>query len=311
MIFEDWKRLFRFLLGAHVLVAALSSAVAAEESSEAIEIWSEGSRLAGNLWMPRDKTTETVPTILMVHGWGGEKQHLNSVYAPRFVEAGYGVVTFDYRGWGESEGKHYQLARNDDSTEFQEVREVVDPIEQLEDIRNVYSYLLSEKWINLDRVAIWGTSLGGGLALQAAGELGRFKVLVTQVGAVNSKANFEQDPNFQRRAWAAQSQRARGNLDPFPTGGVPGLRGAPDMFKFTQYDPFAFVDSLDAATLIIDAKEEELFDTSINGKLLYDAIKSEVTAKYVEIPGSHYAVYSGEGLELAIQATIDWLNEHL
>lgn len=311
MIFERWARLLRCVFAVIFSSSFSVFLFAAEDSSEAVEIRSDGSRLAANLWIPQDAETDKVPTVLMVHGWGGEKQHLNSAYAPRFVAAGYGVVTFDYRGWGESEGKYYRQVDDDGSSEFVEVREVVDPIEQLEDIRSVYAYLLSENRIDLDRMAVWGTSLGGGLALQTASEIGRFKVLVTQVGAVNSMANFNQDPNFLRRSWAMQGQRARGNLAPFPADGIPGLRGAPDMFKFAQYDPFATVDRLSAATLIIDAAEEELFDTSVNGKLLYATIESKVAAKYEEIPGGHYAVYSGNGFERAVQATIDWFNEHL
>ena len=292
-------------------VIALGLSTSAEVSNEKLEIWSEGSRLAGNLWLPDAATNEKIPTILMVHGWGGEKSHLNGAYAPRFAEAGYGVVTFDYRGWGESEGKYYRATNEEGADEYREVRNVVDPIEQLEDIRNVYAFLLSDDRIDLDRLAIWGTSLGGGLALQIASEISSIKVLVTQVGAVNSLANFESDPNFLRRTWNAQNARARGSDEPFPSGGVPGLRGTPDMFKFAQYDPFSLVDELQAATLVIDAAQEELFNNNLNGKLLYSTIESRLPAKRVETPGGHYAVYSGPGFAQAVQATLEWLDEHL
>ncbi len=37
------------------------------------------------------------------------KEHLNATYAPWFCKAGLIVMTFDYRGWGESESELVML----------------------------------------------------------------------------------------------------------------------------------------------------------------------------------------------------------
>jgi len=63
---------------------------------------SEGSRLAAELFAP-GAADKPLPTIVMSHGWGGTAQQLRAD-AVVFARAGYLVVTFDYRGWGASEG---------------------------------------------------------------------------------------------------------------------------------------------------------------------------------------------------------------
>ena len=46
----------------------------------AVDIWSEGTRLAGDLYAPRELAAdETRPTIVMSHGWGGTKALLTNV----------------------------------------------------------------------------------------------------------------------------------------------------------------------------------------------------------------------------------------
>ena len=44
-------------------------------ASRAVDIWSEGTRLAGDLYWPQDATGD-LPAIVMSHGWGGTKASL-------------------------------------------------------------------------------------------------------------------------------------------------------------------------------------------------------------------------------------------
>ena len=78
---------------------------APEVEHESITIWSEGVRLAGDIYKPKNlQPDEKLPGILLVHGWGGTKAHLNRAYAPQFASLGFVVLTFDFKGWGESNG---------------------------------------------------------------------------------------------------------------------------------------------------------------------------------------------------------------
>ncbi len=304
------------------LLALLASSTAYAATSTAITIWSDGVRLAGDLWQPDGLAPgERRPAILMVHGWGGTKAHLNQAYAPRFADMGYLVLTFDYRGWGESDGKLVRtLPRSADVPESSperdsnvavtEVRQIVDPIDQLEDIENAYYYLIGEPAVDAERLAIWGSSLGGGLALQSAATLPGFKVLISQIGAVNPQSQQAMSDSDIRR-W--RTARARGDVPPFPgeDAAVPGLTGNPDWPEYVRYDPYASRTQLTSATLIIDAENEELFDISENGAALYAAIKDQVPARYEALPGKHYDIYRDSGYRAAVELQMAWLKTHL
>ena len=71
-----------------------------------VNFWSDGTRLAGDVFKPKDMSDgDTLPAIVLCHGWGGTKAHLNRQIAPGFAAAGYVVLAFDYRGWGESNSR--------------------------------------------------------------------------------------------------------------------------------------------------------------------------------------------------------------
>ena len=126
------------------LVFCLSGTAMAESGAlhRAVNIWSDGTRLSGDLYYPAGvKEGDKLPAILLCHGWGGVKSHLNQAYAPVFAQAGYVVLTFDYRGWGESDSRLVMRdkmpapdAQGYVTVKAQAIREVVDPLDQLEDI---------------------------------------------------------------------------------------------------------------------------------------------------------------------------------
>ena len=100
-----------------------------------VEIWSDGTRLAGDVFYPKATAEgEKLPTIVLCHGWGGTKSHLNRGIAPRFAAAGYLVLAFDYRGWGESDARLVvrgkMPAPDEDgyvTVKAQAIRQLVDP----------------------------------------------------------------------------------------------------------------------------------------------------------------------------------------
>ena len=102
-----------------------------------ITIWSEGVRVAGNLHKPADlELGERRAVILLCHGWGGTKEHLNQTYAPFFAKAGFLVMTFDYRGWFESDARLVSIdeqpapdANGELSVRVRAIRDVVDPLD--------------------------------------------------------------------------------------------------------------------------------------------------------------------------------------
>ena len=49
------------------------------------------------------------PLILLCHGFCGIRNVLLPSFANAFTEAGFATITFDYRGFGESEGERGRL----------------------------------------------------------------------------------------------------------------------------------------------------------------------------------------------------------
>lgn len=284
-----------------------------------ITIWSQGVRLAGDIYKPVDQgAAEKLPGILMVPGWGGSKKNLEKNYAPYFAEQGFMVLAFDFKGWGESDGPLVALERLPATEKTAEltlkathIREFVNPFSMSEDVRAALNYLGAEPGVWPDNLGIWGTSMGGGLAMVMAGADDRIKALVSQMGPVNYKHNLKVIPDQSMRH--AEAMVARGELPPYPgpnDNPNPQLKGYPDWAAMKRFDPMSCLDDLNIPTLIIDSEEEALFDRRENGLLVYEAIKARVESCYVAYPGPHYQMYEGENLESARANAVQCFIKH-
>jgi polyvinyl alcohol dehydrogenase (cytochrome) len=291
-----------------------------ELDHQSITIWSEGVRLAGDIYKPANlQPGDKLPGLLLVHGWGGTKAHLNRAYAPHFARLGFVVVTFDFKGWGESNGPllyREPLPEQDDlstvNIAVDHVRQVINPRSMVEDARAALNYLAGEKQVLSDNIGVWGTSLGGGIALVIAAEDDRIKAYVDQIGAVNFNANLKMITPEMVRKW--EVQRARGDITSYPGPESiinPALEGYPDWIYLKGFDSFAAVDNLQVPTLIIDAEDEELFARENNGQLLHDSIKERLVSKYVVYPGKHYDIYRDASYQGALRDAQDWFVTHL
>jgi pimeloyl-ACP methyl ester carboxylesterase len=97
------------------------------------------------------------------------------------MQAGYVALTFDYRGFGESEGPKWRLI----------------PAEQMRDIWHATTFLAAQETVDPDRLGIYGTSFGGGNAALATATDPRLKCLVS-VGGVSDGEAWLRD---MRRYW--------------------------------------------------------------------------------------------------------------
>ena len=158
-----------------------------------ITLWSNGTRLSGVLLYPRDrKEGEKLPAIMLCNGWGGTKAFLmRSGIAPRFAAAGYVVINYDYRNWGDSDSRlvvRGEMPKPEKdgyvTVKAQAIREVVNPFDQQEDIDAALSYVYGEPMVDKGRIGIWGTSLGGGHVIYRAAHDSRIACVVAQVGSM-------------------------------------------------------------------------------------------------------------------------------
>lgn len=291
-----------------------------------VDIWSEGTRMSGDLFMPKDATAENkYPAIVMSHGWGGTRAHLSSTYAPRFASEGFVVLSFDYRGWGDSDSKLVikgEMPKPNEKGEVtvtaQAIRESVDPFDQTIDIMNAIDFIEGQPEVDASRIGLWGTSYSGGHVVYVAAHDPRVKAIVSQVSAQNSTEIVD-------RIWKEQGgieyakkqaiQRARGEIDPIPQNNqdkAPNLGGTPFLSKIVEYRPVDYADQVKAATLLIDAEGEELFDIKDHSGKVAEIMKANnVPVKYVIVEDiTHYGIYTQKFAEGA-QLAVDWFKEHL
>jgi uncharacterized protein len=96
--------------------------------------------------------SERAPVVVMAHGLSGTRRDRLGPFAERFAAAGFAVLVFDHRGFGDSGGEP----------------DIFHPARQLEDWRSAIAFARSLPGVDAARVATFGSSMGGGNALAAA-----------------------------------------------------------------------------------------------------------------------------------------------
>ncbi|MBL8771244.1 MAG: alpha/beta fold hydrolase [Phenylobacterium sp.] len=290
----------------------------ADVAFRTVSILSEGVRLHGEMFAPKAKAGQKLPTIIMGHGWGGTASGFRAD-AVQMARAGYQVLAFDYRGWGESDSRVVLTKPQPNplppgrrfTAEVEAVRGYVDPSEQTQDWFNVLDWAAAEPTVDAGRIGIRGSSFSGGLVVYVAARDERVKALVSQVGSVPSSppAGAVNPAAASMRQQAARL--ARGEVG-YPEPGaqvVGGLIGAPIGDKLLRWTPGDDAPNVRAASLFIIAENEELFDNRPNAILASTRVKGP--SKLVTLPGiKHYGVYS-EKREEAVNLAIAWFDEHL
>jgi uncharacterized protein len=282
----------------------------------AANIVSEGVRLHAELYSLKSLAGKPLPTIIQAHGWGGVAANFRTD-SIALANAGYLIITFDYRGWGQSDGRITLKASPEKrdgrrfTAQVEELREYVDPLEQTTDWFNVINWAMGEPAVDKERVGLRGSSYSGGHVFYVAARDPRVKAVVSQVGSFDSR--WVADGAEQAKTYDEATRRARGELGyPEPRAKVVGnLIGAPIRDKMLNYAPVEEAAKVkDCAVLFIVAEMEELFDNKDNAKLAYDRMPG-AKKKYVSIPNiKHYGIYF-EQRQQAIKLAIEWFDQYL
>src|ERR1700686_4363025 len=134
---------------------------------KSVTFYSEGVKLAGDLFLPADlKPGERRAGIVLCHGYTG----VRTIYLPDnagvLAAAGYVVLTFDYKGWGDSDGPKSRLA----------------PHSRVADVQAAVTFLGVQPEVDADRLGVYGTSYGGATVVWVAAIDPRVKCVVAVVG---------------------------------------------------------------------------------------------------------------------------------
>lgn len=280
-------------------------------------IISEGTRMSAELFSLKSLAGKKLPTVILCHGWGGVAAQLRRD-AVAFARAGYFAVTFDYRGWGESDSRIIltgpapaERPNRRFTAEVQEVREVVDPLDMTTDLLNAIHWVHGEPQCDTSRIGLWGTSFSGGHVVYAAARDPRVKALVSQVPALDARFVIQTEAE-RKITYEESTRRARGEIGyPAPRARVLGnLSGAPIRSRFINYAPVEDADKAPhCAMLFIIAEKEELFDNRDHAVKAYERAKGP--KKIVSIPKiTHYGIYT-EARQQAQQLAIEWFDQYL
>jgi dipeptidyl aminopeptidase/acylaminoacyl peptidase len=292
-------------------------------SKQPVTFFSEGVRLVGDVYTPDGlRPGEQRAAIVLCHGYTGVKDLYLPDNARVLNTAGYVVLTFDYKGWGDSEGSRSRLA----------------PYSRVADVQAALTFLGARPDVDPERLGLYGTSYGGATVVWTGAVDARVKCVVSVVGighgarwmrsvrrpdeyhdllararedrerrAVEGKSEFVGReeillPDRQSAELAAIARRA----NPAAVSRIP-LEYVDETLEF---NPEWVVDRI--------APRPILFITSDDDRLVppEESIRLHARAgepkKLVVLRGfGHYEVYAEPAFSQVMEATVTWYREHL
>jgi pimeloyl-ACP methyl ester carboxylesterase len=260
------------------------------------------------------------PVIVMCHGFVGVQGMLLPEVAQAFARDGFVVVTFDYRGFGESRGERGRLTVTS----------------QQADIREVLRWVRNNPVLDERRIGLWGTGLGGGHALCVAYRNPQVRCVVSQMPVLDGEALVTRGMSSGDRAsflqeleelevrrlidgkelWVSVSRliQDRAPLQFF----LQQLRASPDMCNWMPYltlhelrhfqvSPFAC--GVEQPTLMVMAEHDHLTPDG-QVRAVYDALAG-IKSLFGVSGAGHYDLYRAPWRDEALLTQRAWFQAHL
>lgn len=286
-----------------------------------IQFYSEGNLIKGILYIPENvNINNKCSAIILCHGFAGIKEFLLPNFAEKFCQNGYAVLTFDYRGFGESEGTRGKLS----------------PKEQIIDIRNAITFLQTIEEINSESIGLWGTSYGGANAIIASSIDKRIKCLSVQLTFGNGERVItdnltieEKDRLYEtiQKVWSKSVLKNKEmmvtidkiltdeqsidfynkNVNKFPSlkTKIPFLT----IKETIEHKPENYLKYVTIPILIICAENDQV-NPKLESEILYE--KANEPKEFMIVKNStHYEVYEGDLFEEISEKQIKWFKKYL
>lgn len=264
---------------------------------------------------------EQSPVVILCHGFGGIQEILLPAFADAFLAAGLSVITFDYLGFGASDGERGRLL----------------PTLQIDNIVSVIDWAKSLPSIDSERIALWGTSLGGGHVFGAAIKRPELKCIISQLSFADGEkivtGNMTQEDKIsfcstlnkmvEKREKTGKEMfvpitkvlsdseskaffEANKSKYPLMDIKIPFLT----VQEMMHYKPYENARNINLPVMVVVAGKD-IVNPPEQGIELYNAVGSDEKLLYVEDDASHYDVYEGQYFDNVIPHQIEFLNKYL
>ncbi len=291
--------------------------------STPVSFYSEGVRLSGDLFLPDDlRPGEKRAGIVLCHGYTGVRNLYLPDNARVLNEAGYVVLTFDYKGWGDSDGPKNRLS----------------PYGRVIDSQAALTFLGAQSTVDPDRLGIYGTSYGGATVVWTAAVDQRVKAVVSVVGIGHGKRwmrSVRRPDEFAdllersaadrvRRVMTGQSEfvdrssillpdRQSADLAAAARRGNPGaVSEIPMEFidDTLEFHPEWVVDKIAPRPVLLITTDDDRLVPQDESEALY-AKAGEPKKLVVLKKWGHYEVYAGDAFDQVMEPTLAWYRQYL
>jgi len=291
--------------------------------SSPVSFYSEGVRLSGDLFLPEGlRTGEKRAGIVLCHGYTGVRNLYLPDIARVLTDAGYVVLTFDYKGWGDSDGPKTRLS----------------PYGRVIDSQAALTFLGAQSMVDPHQLGLYGTSYGGATVVWTAAVDPRVKAVVSVVGIGHGRRwmrSVRRPDEFAdllqrsaadrvRRVLTGRSEfverseillpdRQSAELAAAQRRGNPGAVSAiPLEFidDTLEFHPEWVVDKISPRPLLLITTDDDRLVPPDESEALY--AKAGEPKKLVVLKGwGHYEVYAGEALRQVMDPTLAWYRLYL
>lgn len=259
--------------------------------------------------------------------FSGLKEQFLFEFALRFQQAGYTTLVYDNRNWGESEGK---------------IRNETNPLQSVHDYYDAFDYAASLPDVDSSKIVYWGSSLSGGVVIQAAGVDTRICGVIAQAPFVS--AEIQVDPMtaplvpalFQDRAAVRAGQKSTmipvypESIEEAVSGNSQAVIQAPDVFSYVDecrrrgitqerwvtgqtvlnlkhFEPKYFLHKISPNPILMIVAENDTTTSSESQLEAFELAKEPKSVHVIKDVG-HFDIYFGPAFEENIQIQLNFLN---
>jgi dienelactone hydrolase len=261
------------------------------------------------------------PVIVLCHGFCGIREILLPAFADAFARAGFAAITFDYRGFGDSDGERGRLV----------------PAMQIADIVTVTRWAQEQPELDGQRIGLWGTSFGGCHVFAAASEMPEVKCIVSQLAfadgetIVTGQMSAEEKEAFLATLdKMAEKQKNSGKEMMVSVNRVLSDAESKAFFEENRalypkmdikipfltvretlhYKPATFAAQVKCPSLVVVAGKDTV-NPPEQGRALFAAIGAEEKKLYEQADARHYDIYTGAHFEQVVRVQTEWFQKYL